>query len=286
MGICSKIKCKKITKKIIMKTKTYILFLFVCILFQSCKTQQLQTKIAVPKIENQLIGELDYAKGGFELVQWNKKGDEITLGKIDEKGVIHFSLPEYDIKTIQKNGRNFSFQSQFQMFNCKGKGEVDFMGLSQAKTPYDDIYYQMYTPIFIKKYDKFVANVYSVSDKNIWFEKNHIKIIGSNYYWLYVDRAIDYKDKCIKPASKDANLEISISADIQFKKGWNFIKQHTVSLQKGGENNDLSMPKEILYTNGSSNSSEVKWYIKQRMDEEKILAAKKEYELATPKTKK
>ncbi len=269
-----------------MKTKTYILFLFVFTLFQSCKTQQLQTKTSLPKIENQLEGELDYTKGDLELIQWHKNGDEIILGRIDNKGAIHLNLPEFDIKAIHKNARNLGFQSQFRMLNCKGKGPLGPFGATLAKTPYDDIYYHMYDPIFIKKYGKFVANLFPVSDKNMWFEKNHTKIIGSNYYWLYVDRAIDYKDKCIKPASKDANLEISVSADIQFKKGWNFIKMSIVSVQKGGENNDLSMPKEILYTNGSSNSNEVKWYIKQRMDDEKIQAAKKEYELATPKTKK
>lgn len=265
--------------------KTKLIIVITIILFQSCKTQQLQTKTSLPKVENQLKGELDYTKGDLELVQWHKNGDEIILGRIDKKGAIHFNLPEFDIKAIHKNARNLGFQSQFQMLNCKDKGELGFFGQTLAKTPYDDIYYHMYAPIFIKKYGEFVANLYSVSDKNMWFEKNHTKIIGSNYYWLYVDSAIEYKDKCIKPASKDANLEINVSADIQFKKGWNFIRRNVVSVQKGGENKDLSMPKEILYTNGSSNSNEVKWYIKQRMDDDKIQAAKKIYNSATPITK-
>jgi len=133
-----------------MKTKTYILFLLVFTLFQSCKTQQLQTKTSLPKIENQLEGELDYTKGGFELVQWPNGGDEITLGRIDEKGAIHFNLPEYDIKALGKSHSNSHFESQFNMLKCKGEGAVDAIGRPLFKTPYDAIYSQLYAPMYNK----------------------------------------------------------------------------------------------------------------------------------------
>ena len=32
---------------------------------------------SLPEIENRIEGELDFANGGFELVQWPKNGDEI-----------------------------------------------------------------------------------------------------------------------------------------------------------------------------------------------------------------
>lgn len=258
--------------------KTKLLVVLAIILFQSCKTQQLQTKTSLPKVENQL-------KGGLELIQWQKNGDEITLGTIDKNGAIHFNLPEFDIKALYKNMGNTNFKSQFQMSNCKGKGAVDFLGQSLAKTPYDDVYSQLYAPIFIKKYGEFVANLYPISDEKMLIKKNHNKIIGSNYYWFYIDRSIEYKDKCIKPLANDADLEINISADIQFKKGWNFIKKNIVSVQKDGENNELSMPKVVQFTIGSPESKEVKWFIEQRMDDKKIQAAKKEYNSATPITK-
>ncbi|MEE9363500.1 MAG: hypothetical protein V3U92_12960 [Cellulophaga sp.] len=108
--------------------KIKLIVVLIIILFQSCKTQQLQTKTDLPKIENQLDGELDYTKGGFELVQWTNGGDEITLGRIDEKGTIHLSLPEYDIKALGKNHMNSTLEGQFNMLKCKGKGKVDITG--------------------------------------------------------------------------------------------------------------------------------------------------------------
>ena len=42
--------------------------------------------------------------------------------------------------------------------------------------------------------------------------------------------------------------------------------------------------KKILFTLSSHESNDVKWYLERVMDDDKIQAAKKEYELATPKT--
>jgi len=266
--------------------KIKLIIILVIILFQSCKTQQLQTKIAVPKIENQLKGELDYTKGGFELVQWQKNGDEITLGRIDEKGEIHFSLPEYDIQALGKNHMNSSLESQFIMIFCKGKGDYALTGQPLFKTPYDDVYSQLYLPMYVKKYGVFIAYVSLVSDEKMLVKGSYNKVIGSMYSWMYIDRALDYKDACIREANKDTDLEVERIADIQFKKGWNFIKRSLVEVQNYGENNEHTIPKKILFTLSTPKSEDVKWYLQQQLDDEKILAAKKEYELADPKTKK
>ena len=266
-------------KYLVINMKTNLIIILSIILFQSCKTQQLQTKTTVPKVENQLKGELDYAKGGFELVQWQKNGDEITLGSIDETGEIHFSLPEFDIKALSKNQMNSNLASQFNMLECKGKGDYDLMGQPLFKTPYDDVHSQLYPPMYVKIYGVNVAYVSLVSDEEMLLKKNHNKIIGSKYYWMYIDRALDYKDTCIRESNKDTNLEIERSADIQFKKGWNFIKSNLVELQNYGENNEHTMPKKILFTLSSPESKEVKWYLERVMDDEKIQAARKEFEL-------
>ncbi len=263
--------------------KTNLLFLLLLINFQSCIAQQSQT--ALPTIENHLKGELDYTKGGFELVQWQKNGDEMTLGIIDKEGAIHFSLPEYDIKALGKSHMNSTLESQFNMLKCKDKGDFDIMGQPLFKTPYDDVYSQLYPPMYLKKYGVYVGYVSLVSDEKMLLKENFDKIIGNKYYWFYIDRDLDYKDECIQTSSNGADLEINVSADIQFKKGWNFIKRNLVSVQKYGENNDQTMPKEILFTLSSPKSKDVKWYLKRKMDEEKILAAKKTYNSATPKTK-
>ncbi len=266
--------------------KIKLIVVLAIILFQSCKTQQLQTKTSSPKIENQLEGELDYTKGGFELVQWQHNGDEITLGSIDEKGEIHFSLPEYDIKALGKRHMNSNFESQFNMLKCKGKGDFDMLGQPLFKTPYDSIYSQLYGPMYVKKYGVSVAYVSLVSDEKMLIKGNSNKIIGNKYYWFYIDRDLDYKDTCIQESNKGADLEIDVSADMQFKKGWNFVKRSLVEVQNYGENNEHTIPKKILFTLSSPKSKDVIWHLVRRMDEEKIQAAKKEYELATPIIKK
>ena len=275
---------KKNNRNFVSKTK--LLIILAIILFQSCKTKQLQTKTDLPKIDNQITGELDYAKGGFELVQWNSKGDEITLGRIDKKGMIHFNLPEYDIKAVGKNHMNSTLEGQFRMLKCNGKGEVDMMGQPLVKTPFDAIYSQLYGPMFVKKYDTYIAYIRLVSDKKMLIKGNFDKITGNKYYWFYIDSALDYKDKCIRPSFNGADFEIDMTADMQFKKGWNFIKRNLVAIQNYGENNEQTTPKKIEYTLSSPKSKDVIWHLVRKMDEEKIQTAKIKYELATPSTKK
>jgi len=260
-----------------MKTRLSIFFAF--ILFQSCKTLQFRSQSSLPRIENQLDGELDYAKGGFELVQWQKGGDEISLGRIDDKGNIHFNMPEYDIKALGRNRMGSSIQSQFNMLKCKGKGDYDMMGQALFKTPYDDVYSQMYPPMFIKKYGVSIAYVRIVSDEKFLIKGNWDKIIGSKYFWMYIDRDLEYKDTCVRESFNDPQLEFEMIADVAFKKGWNFIKSDLVEVQKYGENEDQITPKKIHFTIGDPNSKEVKWYLVRKMDSEKIEVAKKEFEL-------
>ena len=227
-----------------MKTKTYIVFLLVGILLHSCKTQQLQTNTVLPKIENQLEGELDYAKGGFELVQWQNSGDKITLGRIDEKGKIHFNLPIYDIKALGRNHFPSNLESQFGMMRCKGKGDYAMTGEPLFETPYDDVYSQLYPPIAVRKYGISVAYLSPVSDEKMLDKGKFNKIMGNRYYWMYIDRALDYKDACIRESFHDADLEFEQSVDIQFEKGWNFIKSNLVEVQSYGENNEQVTPKK------------------------------------------
>lgn len=262
--------------------KIKLIVVLAIILFQSCKTQQIQTKSSLPKIENQLKGELDYTKGGFELVQWQNGGDEITIGRIDEKGEIHFSLPDYDIKALGNNHIKSDLGSQFNMLQCKGKGDYGLMGQPLFKTPWDDVYSQLYPPMYVKKYDVFIAYVSLVSDEKMLIKGSYNKVIGSYYHWMYIDRALDYKDTCIREANKNTDLEVERSADIQFKKGWNFIKRNLVTVQNYGENKEHTIPEKILFTLSSPESKDVKWFLERVMDDDKIQAAKKEYNSATP----
>ena len=155
------VKLKKNNRNFASKTKLVVVLAI--ILFQSCKAQQ--SKIALPKVENHLKGELDYTYEALDLVQRQANGEEISLGKINADGTINFNLPEYDIKALYDsiNLQHYKFQQLFSMdSSCKDRDVF-------AKTPFDDVYSQKYDPIFIKKYGINIAVLYPVSD-----EKNSI----------------------------------------------------------------------------------------------------------------
>jgi hypothetical protein len=98
---------------------------------------------------------------------------------------------------------------------------------------------------------------------------------------MYIDRALDYKATCIRESFKSTDLEIERRADIQLKKGWNFIKENLVAVQDYSRGDyHTTKPKNIHFTKSSPESKEVKWFIKQIAEDEKIRAAKKLYNVA------
>ena len=264
-----------------MKTKAGINFLLVFALFQSCMAQK--TQAILPKVENHLNGELDYTYEALDLVQNHANGEEISLGKINKDGTVHFNLPKFNIKAIYDSIRlqHYKFQDLFLMNNCKGKDMF-------AETPYDDVYSQKYDPIYVKKYGMKVALLYPVSDVKIVARNENNRAIlptEAKYFWFYIDRDIDYKDKCIKKSSWGANaIEIAINTNIQFKKGWNFIEENLVEIQNVGQGDAITTtPKTIAFTTSSLASKKVKWILKQIQEDEKIQTAKRLYGL-TPIT--
>lgn len=238
----------------------------------------MQNNSSIPTVENQIEGELDYAKGGFELVQWQKGGDEITLGKIDESSEIHLDLPEYDIRALGRNHFPSNIESQFNMIGCKGKGPYGLTGEPVNKTPYADVYSQMYPQLFVKKYGTSIGYLAMVSDEKMLIKGNFNKVIGNKYYLMYIDRDLDFKDTCIREPSGDKQIETEWTADVQFKKGWNFIKSSIVEVHRYGENNEQTQLKKMVFTASSAGSKDVKWVLKRRMDDEKIQAAKIKFE--------
>ncbi len=247
-----------------MKHKVLIILLFTALSFQSCKAQQAIT----PKVNNNLGGELDYTHEVLHLIQKQADGKEISLGEIDKEGTIHFNLPAYDIKTLfdSINLQHYNFQNWFLM-NSECKDRDIF-----AKTPFDGVYSQKTDAIFIKKYGIDVAVLEAASDS----------ITGSKYYWFYIDRAIAYKDKCTKTVSSTGEVYATISADIQFKKGWNFIEENNVVIKNKNRSTQL---KKTHFTNSTPTSDKVKWTLRQIAKDEKIQTAKILDKL-TPITKK
>ena len=261
-----------------MKIKTFILFLFVLTLIQTCKAQKTHT--VIPKVENHLKGELDYTHEALDLMQTQANGEEISLGIINTDGTILFNLPEFDIKALYDSIplQQYKFHSLFLMdSSCKDRDIF-------AETPFDDVYAQKYDPVYITKYGKNIAILYPVTNDKMLTNNQYVSkslAVGSKYFWLYIDRAIVYNDECVKTSFKgNYDIEVAISANIQFEKGWNFIEESLVEIQDYSRDDyHTTLPKKIQFTQSAPASKKVKWFLKQIMEDEKILTAKKSYEI-------
>jgi len=257
-----------------MKAKIYTLFVFSLLCFQSCKAQETQTSL--PKVENHLNGKLDYTHEDLVLVDRQDNGEEINIGKIDKDGIIHFSLPEFNIKALYDSIplQPYKLQGWLSMENCKDKDAF-------AKTPFDGLYSKKYV-LYVKKYGIKVAVLEAVSDEKK--TKNNGRGIGSKFSWFYIDRAIDYKDECIKTSYNNDTIEATINVNIPFEKGWNFIEENQVAVQDY-EDGKITKPEKIQFTKTSPANKKVKWFLRQIQDDKKIQIAKKLDKL-TPITKK
>ncbi|WP_033957409.1 hypothetical protein [Psychroserpens jangbogonensis] len=265
--------------------KTKLILVVAIILFQWCKAQQSQTA-TLSKVENHLNGELDYTHEVLQLVQKQQNGEEIILGTINKDGEIKFNLPEFDIKALYDSIplQHYNFFSLFLMnSDCKDRDLF-------AKTPFNDVYSEKFDPMYIKKYGENVAILFPATDEEMFNNNDYYRnnnydgknlVLGTKFYWFYIDRAIAFKDKCIKTPIRDNDtIELAISADIQLKKGWNFIEEQLVAVQEyNTDDYSSTRPKKIQFNQSSPNSKKVKWFVRQIMKDEDILAAKKLHEL-------
>lgn len=249
--------------------KILILFLVALIYFQSCKAQQSQT--VLPKVENHLKGELDYTHEALDLVQMQANGNEISLGKIHTDGTVHFNLPEFDIKALYDSIplQHYKFHSLFLMdSSCKDRDVF-------AETSFDDVYAQKYK-LLVKKYGINVAILEPASDS---------LVANSKYFWFYIDRAITFKDDCVKTSSRTGDVYANISANIQFKKGWNFIEENLVTVQTNSQGDSLTTPlSQIHFSEILPENKKVKWSLRQIQEDKKIQTAKS-FDKLTPISK-
>lgn len=253
-----------------MQKITVPLFLVMTLFLICCTAQESQTTL--PKVENHLKGELDYTHEALDIVQMQQNGEEIILGKINTDGTVHFNLPEFDIKALYDSIplEPYNFHFTFSMnSDCKDRDVF-------AETPFDDVYSQKYK-LLVKKYGINVAIL----------EPANKSLAGSSkYFWIYMDRAIRFKDDCIKISPGTNNIYATISANIQFEKGWNFIEENLETVQNHSQGDSLtSQSSKIRFTKISPSNKKVKWSIRQIQEDEKIQTAKRLDNL-TPITKK
>ena len=258
-----------------LKTNRTVLIISFLLTMLSCKSQELQNTL--PKVENQLVGELDYTNEALELVQRQVDGKEISLGKINIDGTIHFNLPEFNIKTLfdSINLQPNKFQNWFSINgDCKDRDVF-------AETPFDDVYSNKYDPIYIKKYDVNIAALYPVNEEIIVSRNNNQRAIlpaEAKFFWFYIDRTVTFKEECTKVSSRTGDIYARISANIEFEKGWNFIEENLVEAPNVIEGDSQSPTiRTIEFKRSSPANKKVKWIIKQFKADEEIQVLKKLY---------
>ena len=260
-----------------MKTRRQLFLLLILFQLQSSIAQKSQT--ALPKVENHLNGDLDYTYEALNLVQMQANGEEISLGKITTDGTVHFNLPEFDIKALYDSVplQHFDFHQWFSIDSgCKDRDVF-------AETAFDDVYSQKTNAIWIKKYGTNVSILETESKKKIVGNKDATRdslAIINEYFWFYIDRAITYKENCSKVSHSTGDIDHTIGVDIEFQKGWNFIEENTtVTLDDGQSDLNTSQVRKTRFSKSSPTSKNVKWTLRQVVDDGKIQMAKSLHKL-------
>lgn len=253
-------------------------------LSQACNAQALATE-SLPKVANNLEGDLDYRNEALVLTERKVNGEEVVFGKINTDGTVHLSLPDFDIKALHDGVMEPVEFSQWFLIDSECKDRDPF-----AKTPYDGIYSKKYDSLNIKKYGKTVAVLSAASSEKIIENRrydNNKLTVGNRYFWLNMDRSTTYKDKCTKTSFNGTrNIELDISANIELKKGWNLIKESLLETQVHTGDNDYraDIPKRISFTNAPAASKDIKLFLKPLIEAKEVQEAKRLFELA-PLTK-
>lgn len=247
-----------------MKTKTYILFLLVFTLLQSCKAQQLQTDL--PKIENYTKGELKIKVETFG------SRTPIHVGKITTDGTIHFKFPKLDLNAMYADEEAYFFNMQTMaravgFFVCHDKEVIENTETVNAIE---------IRHFFLYKYGQIVGEIHPASQEEV--VKNDFAI-GSSVSWFYSDGDGKLKATC-SVYENDQKIEYELdrntlrnktSYDISFKEGWNIV-QNKLLEKKDMIINSNSYSRRLIEekTSVTKIPSHINWYMNYTANDEAL----------------
>jgi len=258
-----------------MKTKTYILFLFILVHVQFCKAQQIQT--ALPKVENYTKGELEIKVGTF--------GSEnpISVGEIATDGTIHFNFPKLDLNAMEET-YFFSMQKigrAVGMFVCHDKEvevNTEIVKAIEIKN------------IFLYKYGQQVGALFPATQKEMLEDEY---VIGSTISWFYSEGDGEFKANCTTyeddETAKDGldrnTIQNKTSYDISFNKGWNIVT-HRLLEKKDITKGTYQFSRRLIEqkTSVAKIPPTINWYIKYWANDE-LLEIEHELVILKPITK-
>ncbi len=242
-----------------MKTKTYVLFLFIFVHFQPCKAQQTQTEL--PKIEN-------YTKGELEIkVETFGSENPISVGKITADGTIHFNFPKLDLNAMEET-YFFSMKKigrAVGMFVCHDK-EVEQNTETVEAIEIKDV--------FLYKYGQPVGALLRATQKEMLEDEF---VIGSTISWFYSNGDGEFKANCTTyeddETAKDGldrnTIRNKTSYNISFKKGWNIVTHRLLEkkdITKGTQQYSRRLIEQK--TSVANIPPNINWYLKYWANDE------------------
>lgn len=237
-----------------MKSKIYILFLFLLTLAPSCIAQQAQATL--PKIDNYTKGELELKITSF--------GDKnpISIGKIMADGTIHLNWKEADISKINENDyMTRSIENFYGGKFCRNSNPV----ISNKNTILVETKY-----IYLFKYGQPVGCIIPSTQKNI--EHNNDQL-GSTISWVYSDSETNVKANCSeKIAWKDLySFDQTIAYDLKFKKGFNLVSNTLTAIEEWDiEKEKGSLPKTRSIQSLNQIPANMHWQLKYWANDEAL----------------
>jgi len=257
-----------------MKTKIYILFLFILIHSQPCKAQQ--TENALPKIENYTKGELEIKVVPFGLE------NPITVGKVMADGSIHFNWNS-DISTVN--------DPQFYMSSIKNAVGMTFCNDKAIEQNNQEAKAVDTKGLFLYKYGQQVGALYPATQKtiqdNLSLNRSTRLVLGSTVSWFYSDSDVQFKATCSVNNKRENVYDFKeiTSYDIQFKEGWNMVLQTLVEKEDWkNETEKGSLPKTITKTSIAKIPNTINWYLNYWANDE-LLEIKHQLAKQVPITK-
>lgn len=234
-----------------MKTKMYVVFLGIVMLFQFGNAQEAVGN--APKIENYTKGKLEIKIASFGL------DNPIQVGEITPDGSILFKW-DYDIAAIK--------DSEFYMSSIKNSLGMNFCNDKEIVQSNEEAKALRSKDLFLYKDGQQVGVLFAGTQKGI--ENNNGSnrrtglILGSTISWVYTDSDVLYTGTCSVNFEQENlyNFKEVTRYDLNFKKGWNMVLNTLVEKEDWKNGAEIgSLPKSITKTSISNIPETMSWYL-------------------------
>lgn len=235
-----------------MKNKIILLITFLSLF--SCKIQQTQTNVSLPKIENYTKGELE-----IKIISFGEN-NPITIGKIMADGTIHFNWPKLDLSKINEDKYFTRLIKNFIGGKFCNDPNVIFTN--------DKVKLVENKFIYLFKYGQAVGTIIPSTQKG---KEHNKKQLGSTINWIYSYNETNAKANCNEKKEWKGrySFDQTTTYDLKFKKGFNLVS-NTVTVIEEWDNGEIkgNLPKNRIIKSIDRIPSNIHWHLKYWVDDE------------------